>query len=74
MRTFIFLFVINCLVIAVNAEEAKLCHIANMGFYVTDGENGILLDALDQSEWMQSMGGLEKVRNRTFVAMDNLIS
>ena len=56
MRTFIFLFVINCLVIAVNAEEAKLCHIANMGFYVTDGENGILLDALDQSEWMQSMG------------------
>lgn len=29
--------------------------------------------ALDQSEWMQSMGGLEYVRQRTFAAMENLI-
>ncbi|MDG1995165.1 MAG: MBL fold metallo-hydrolase [Emcibacteraceae bacterium] len=29
--------------------------------------------ALDASEWMQSMGGLDKVRTRTFAAMDNLI-
>lgn len=29
--------------------------------------------ALDHSEWMQSMGGLEFVRKRTYAAMDNLI-
>ena len=29
--------------------------------------------ALDSSQWMQSMGGLDKVRKRTFAAMDNLI-
>ena len=27
-------------------QEAKICHIANTGFYVSDGEKGVLLDAL----------------------------
>ena len=28
------------------AQNAKLCHIAGMGFYATDGKQGVLMDAL----------------------------
>ena len=31
---------------ATYAQEAKLCHIAGMGFYATDGQQGVLMDAL----------------------------
>ncbi|MDA7568830.1 hypothetical protein N8742_03875 [Emcibacteraceae bacterium] len=41
MRSFIILLAINCFAITANAEGAKLCHIANAGFYATDGKNGV---------------------------------
>jgi L-ascorbate metabolism protein UlaG (beta-lactamase superfamily) len=37
----VLLFHLNCY-----AEQAKICHISSSGFYVSDGESAVLLDAL----------------------------
>ena len=46
MKIIKFAILIALLPITGYAQEAKLCHIAGPGFYATDGENGVLFDAL----------------------------
>ncbi len=46
MRKVISVIVLFLIPVAGYAQEAKLCHIASAGFYATDGEKGILMDAL----------------------------
>lgn len=67
MRSFIILLAINCLAITANAEGAKLCHIANAGFYATDGKNGVLLDAL----YRDGLDGFEQASDLTNEKMEN---
>ena len=67
MRSFIILLAINCFAITANAEGAKLCHIANAGFYATDGKNGVLLDAL----YRDGLDGFEQASDLTNEKMEN---
>lgn len=50
-----------------NAQEAKLCHIAGAGFYATDGEKGVLLDAL----FRDGLAGFEEASDITNDKMEN---
>jgi len=68
MRSFIILLAINCFVITANAEGAKLCHIANAGFYATDGKNGVLLDAL----YRDGLDGFAQASDLTNEKMENV--
>ncbi len=72
-----------CLQIAISAapataaEEggAQLCHIANAGFYISDGETGILIDALmDQGlgDWGRPSPRLEKAMEEGATPFDDV--
>lgn len=51
---------------SVTAQDAKLCHIANAGFYATDGINGVLLDAL----YRDGLDGFEQASDITNEKME----
>lgn len=64
------IFFILCVVLfgsVAQGQEAKLCHIASAGFYATDGEKGILFDAL----YADGLDGYEQASNELNRRLEN---